>query len=93
MFNLTPMYLFCLLIHLQRMQPNSSEAGQEQQQQQVEVRGWIRTVRQQKQFAFMQVCVLKNRVQALQLALGVVGHELCLSTDEGNATGTGVGAA
>jgi len=35
------------------MQPSSSDAGQEQQK--VEVRGWIRTVRQQKQFAFMQV--------------------------------------
>ena len=40
---------------MQSMQPSSSDAGQEQQQQQVEVRGWIRTVRQQKQFAFMQV--------------------------------------
>jgi aspartyl/asparaginyl-tRNA synthetase len=35
------------------MQPSSGDAGE--QQQQVEVRGWIRTVRQQKQFAFMQV--------------------------------------
>jgi aspartyl/asparaginyl-tRNA synthetase len=41
------------------MQPSSAESGQEQQQ--VEVRGWVRTVRQQKQFAFMQV---RQRSQA-----------------------------
>lgn len=45
-------YSFALFL-LQHTAGNGSEA--QQTGQHVEVRGWVRTVRQQKQFAFMQV--------------------------------------
>eukprot|EP00878_Enallax_costatus_P041745 GHUV01048618.1.p1 GENE.GHUV01048618.1~~GHUV01048618.1.p1 ORF type:complete len:138 (+),score=18.67 GHUV01048618.1:253-666(+) len=40
----------------QLLHSSGNGTGPQQVDQQVEVRGWVRTVRQQKQFAFMQVC-------------------------------------